>query len=114
MEYNARLREQCLCWMKKQSRSDPGPKLILRVSTTVSLAVLFIYTKKLYNELPAFEVVAVTVNKWMQVIAASENIGQFVELSGESGREQDATSVIGCNVQTLLGSEVRPLDARNY
>lgn len=41
------------------------------------------------------------------MIAASENIGKFVEHLGDLDVEHDAASVIGSHVDSLLGSEVR-------
>lgn len=41
------------------------------------------------------------------MIAASENIGNFLEHSGDLYVEHDAASVIGSHVDFLLGSEVR-------
>lgn len=48
------------------------------------------------------------------MIAASENIGKFVENVEELNVEHDAASVIGSRVDSLLGSEVRtPLSSRH-
>ena len=48
------------------------------------------------------------------MIAASENIGKFVENLEELNVEHDAASVIGSHVDSLLGSEVRtPISSRH-